>query len=370
MFTDVGKVNIKVIDTNWSKVDIDHDDTPLDCSPNGAYLCGEVNATYIPDHFTLTAANVFNSNGSTYTYLANDLNNMSAGISLTITAENFLNAPTVNFHTNAWEKPVDIRLVIPSALGLTSNPDDINETLNLGFINGARNINFNDNNTSENLIFNYDRNTSIPVNPFVVDGADINLTANSVYTPTVGNATTIVSPTVNPNQNVTFIYGRTYAPRQRFVDENGTALIYYEAYCSGTENGRACDKSLLPGLGLNARFNDDFRWFVNDAEDGTQSSIGDVTQKNATTLTINAATAGNPTSVPLEYDETKGYPYKTTMENNASTWLLYHRYTPNAPSNEFEVEFTNSNSSWAGQSESENTTKKKASNLTNRRSMW
>ena len=375
-FDDVGKVKITLVDQNWAQVDIDNGDTNLDCNNVagniGAYVCGDIDAIFIPDHFSLTAASVVNANATTFTYLSSDLN-MSAGISLTIKAENALNAKTTNFDFDTWEKPVDIDFTIPSETGLTSNPNDINETVKLNFIAGEKTITYSDTNTSANLVFNYNRNSSTPVNPFKVNGADITLTALSTYASSaVPPVTDPITGTVSPTQSATFIYGRTHAPRQRFASQDASALIYYEAYCNGIENGRACDKTLLPGLGIDARYNDDFRWFINDLEDGTQSSIGNVTQKTlgSSTISISSQTAGNPTSTLIIYDESKGYPYKTTMQNSAPTWLLYNKYTPNIPTNEFEVEFINPASSWAGQSESENTTKKKASSLTNRRSMW
>jgi hypothetical protein len=58
------------------------------------------------------------------------------------------------------------------------------------------------------------------------------------------------------------------------------------------------------------------------------------------------------------------------METNASGWLIYNKYDNTAKKNEFEVEFTNSSGSWAGQTETDSTTKKNAAERTNRRLMW
>ena len=58
------------------------------------------------------------------------------------------------------------------------------------------------------------------------------------------------------------------------------------------------------------------------------------------------------------------------MENNASGWLIYNKYNPNIPTNEFEVEFIQPNSAWAGMHETNSTTNKNATENTNRRLMW
>ena len=58
------------------------------------------------------------------------------------------------------------------------------------------------------------------------------------------------------------------------------------------------------------------------------------------------------------------------MENNASNWLIYNKYNPNATTNEFQVEFIKPGGDWAGVHETNSTTNKNASDNTNRRLMW
>lgn len=365
-FTDVGKVNIKVIDINWSNVDIDVDDTPSDCSPTGAYVCGDVNATFIPDHFSLNNAALFNTASGTFTYLSSDLN-MSAGMGLTLVAANSANTTTQNFDYASWENPVDVSFTVPPISGMTGNKSEISTTQHLGFISGNKVILNTDINTSANLIFNYNRNNTTPVNPFRVNGSALTLNATSTYTSAAGITTNVLG-TVSPNQNATFIYGRTHAPRQRFKGNRGTALIYYEAYCSGA----TCTKTLLPN-GLGSSTTDDPRWFVNSSHIVRAGNLGTVSQKNVSKITVGATTGTNIASVPLTYSTSasavNGYPYKATIENNASTWLIYDKYTSKT-TNEFEVEFINANSSWAGKKETANTTDNTATQRTNRRSMW
>jgi hypothetical protein len=371
-FDDVGRVNLLFQDINWSKVDIDNGDTLADCSATGAYICGDINVTFIPDHFALSGAQLLNYNGATYTYLSNDLN-VSAGMDLTITAENDNNDTTLNFTSASWENPVNITYTLPNVTdtSLTENISDANNSLPLNFISGVKTINSTDTNASINLIFNYNRNINNAVNPISIDGANININASSIYISGTGTLDTINGATAAA-QTATFIYGRTHAPRQRFKGNSGNALIYYEAYCSGTINANPCDKTLLPG-GVDSNSTDDPRWFINPVHIVSSGTVGSITQKSgAGDISTTTPTGTSTATVVLTYTNaaTKGYPFKATMENNASTWLIYDKYQVNPMTNEFEVEFINSNDTWAGVKETDKTTIKRATDITNRRSMW
>ena len=375
-FNDVGKVNIELQDTTWAQVDIDSGDNVAECNNTagadgkvGAYVCGDINATFIPDHFLLSAASLKNASASTFTYLSNDLN-MSAGFDVTITAENALNATTTNFDSTAWENPVNIAFTLPAQASMVENKSEISTSQNLIFATGVKTINYSDSNLTTNLVFNFNRTNNVAVNPFIINGSTVDINASSLYTSSSGATATVIGG-VNPDQNATFLYGRTHAPRHRFTGPSGTALIYYEIHCDGTINANACDKTLLPN-GINSKTSDDPRWFINPSHLVTTGVVGTVTQKGTSGLvTATTPTGTNIANVALTYGFTsKGYPYKATMENNASSWLIYNPYDANDDDNDFEVEFTNSASSWAGQKETDTVTNRNASDKTNRRSMW
>jgi len=76
------------------------------------------------------------------------------------------------------------------------------------------------------------------------------------------------------------------------------------------------------------------------------------------------------TKIKLKYDKSFGYPYKTTMENNASSWLIYNDYDSTATKNQFSVEFEGGDSYWSGVHETNSSTKDSDAIRTNRRSMW
>jgi len=369
-FDDVGLVNIQLQDINWSQVDIDNNDTATDCSQSGAYVCGNINATFIPDHFTLGSVQLFNASAAEFTYLANDLDSIYAGISLTLQAENANNQKTFNFDSAAWEQAVNVTFSLPTVTGLTAKTSDINSSTKLLFSQGAKTIQYSDTNNSKNLKFNYNRTVTTPINPFTVQGANISVSANATYTASDGTSTTVTGTNV-ATQDAVFVYARTHAQRQRFTQSSGTAIIYYETFCNDTDTvGTVCDKSLLPD-GVNAKITDDPRWFINSEHNSSFGHVGTVTQKGSLThITAAAPTGTNIATVQLTYDENKGYPYKATMENNASSWLIYNKYDATDTTNEFEVEFSNGNSQWTGQAENTNSTNRNASNTTNRRTMW
>ncbi|MDQ1264605.1 MAG: hypothetical protein QG559_1606, partial [Campylobacterota bacterium] len=63
------------------------------------------------------------------------------------------------------------------------------------------------------------------------------------------------------------------------------------------------------------------------------------------------------------------YPYRTTMQNGASPWLIYNESDAGATTNEFQVEF-DTIGGWSGEHETNTTTKTPAGATTNRRIMW
>jgi uncharacterized repeat protein (TIGR01451 family) len=217
--------------------------------------------------------------------------------------------------------------------------------------------------------FNVDKDVSTPLNPVTIKVIDANawLSWSSSASPAAFNGTTL-------NTSYNYIYGRTNAPRQRLTGDSGTAFIYYEAFCSGNDaNAVACNKALLPN-GTLSKSTDDPRWFINTHHAvTTDGTAGVVVQKGgAGVVTAGATTGANPDEVSLSYTQatTKGYPYKTTMQNTPSSWLIYNKYNAAATTNEFDVEFINANSNWGGIHETDTTTNTNATEKTNRRTMW
>ena len=372
-FDDVGKSAITVKDITWAAVD--SGDTLGDCSATGRFICGDIDATFIPDNFSLTNITVLDEDNSTFTYLSNDLA-MSAHIGTTVTARNAKGVTTRNFASDFWENQVNVNIAVTPQGSLVLNPSNITAT-SLGFADGEAVVEWNQTTTDSNLMFNFDRDVNDSKNPFILYASDITLSASSTYSDS-GDSVTITGTGTGAavaDENATFVYGRTYTPRYRFAGNGGTVFINYEAFCNTTDDdGRVCNPSFLPN-GSTSQQGDDYRWFINTSHTNLAGTAGTVSRKGGGTVTVTAttATATNPASSDLTYDETtKGYPYKTTMQNSASSWLIYNRFNPGASANEFDVEFEGGASEWSGLHESESSTSSEdaGATKTNRRSMW
>jgi len=385
-FDDVGRVTLRVEDRQWAKVDLNdsrgmHDpsvSTLNNC--NGAYVCGDMNLTILPHHFSFTNLKISNSNGNpgSFTYLSN-LNPsnpstfaIAARVSTTIEARNKDEGVTHNFKAGAnyYENNVSVLLNVVDDKHGSANETAIASSL-LGFVSGSKNIAWNESNTSQMLRFNFSRVNNITQNPFMVSGSELNITLNSVY-PSV-NIGSDNSGIATASGGATFVYGRTHATRQRYENNNGTAFIYYESYCYGVDaDNVSCNKSLLPS---SSQHTNDMRWYINSshnvAKDGNLTSTS-VTDKSLGVVTESSRDEATPSisKVTLHYDESYGYPYKTTMENAASSWLIYNRDNPTATRNEFSVEFNKAGTGWSGAHETNTTTADPGTIKTNRRSMW
>lgn len=303
-FDDVGKINISLQDQNWSAVDINNinDTTPHDCSANGAYVCGDKNVTFIPDRFEFTELNITNNNANpgTFTYLANEVNQMAGRINTKISALNQGGAVTQNFATSPlWENPVSIIPVVTTSSYLYP---DANETtivnLPLGFTAGVKTIPWNETNTSKYLRFNFQRdvNPATPPSPLDVVGSNLNITATSTYTDIEDGDTAIITGVRNGTALGTakFVYGRIIPRDVRVFGENTpfTANAWYEVYNTPT----------IGSAGLPVSRNDG-TWYTNTLHSDIVDGDGNVTV---------VVTGANPTNATAAngietYSFTNGY---------------------------------------------------------------
>jgi len=386
--SNVGIWNVQIKEQNGSEfANVDFDDTP----DNDRYITpADVNLTVIPSYFDVAIPTNINS-ATTFTYISNDLDNMAIEFDLNITAKNSDGVTTPNYSTGCYANNINIDLNY-SIITDAQNPASFSTTK---ILYKELTSNIEGNNTASDKILslpkgtdtlpaslftttskgkanvslriNFERQKNIALNPFKVNFSDINV-SDRTYTPVVTSNNT----THTIDKNATMLYGRTNAPRQRFVGNNGNELIYFESYCNTIDaHGTKCNKALLPA-GNNSNYNDDPRWFINPLHKIAQGSVGTILQKGSSShiTTTSTVTDTSPAVVTLHYDGSKGYPYKGTMEHNASSWLIYDKYDATKTKNSFEVEFVNSSSNWAGEANTDTTTKNSAVSNTNRRLMW
>lgn len=342
----------------------------------------------IPHHFGIDGNLKNGSNDRTFTYLSNfqlnDTNasrNVSASMDLNVSAETENNTTTSNYTSLCYAKGGNLKLtlanaIVPNPVGSLNNllwyhyTPDSNGSIPLDGITTAYQIpflstQFDSNITNGTAQFNYkinfDRNATKVVNPFIVVVSDLNVTD------------TDGASGAKAGGNATFLFGRTHASRQRYSTNTGPANIYYESFCFGA----LCNKALLPN-GINSTRTDDVRWYVIPTPfhtTPTDGSVGIVVEKIGTNAVGDIVDAtdnpgGNPSVTNLSYDGSKGYPYKTTMQNEASPWLIHNENNDaTATRNEFQVEFNNQGD-WTGENETSTTTKDSNTSITNRRIMW
>lgn len=325
------------------------------------------------------------------------MNNMSVNESMSfhlngpIIAAGYNNVATSNFVDNCYAKPVALTINKSAISGAVEylyefhNADipanDLNGTMNNPA--GTLTLGTNDFNQSNNgsvntlLNLNFNREVNASVNPerlfFSTYDSNCSVIADcSMNADLISNKLT--EGTKNLDLNVTHLYGRTHASRQRYQGNTGTANIYFESFCFGTVGGNTCDKILLPN-GPTSKRTDDVRWFWNEEHNTTNDgSVGIVVEKIGTNIAGDIVDAtdnpvGNPSVTDLSYDGSRGYPYKTTIQNEASPWLIYNESNPTATRNEFQVEF-DTIGGWTGEHETNTTTKTPAGATTNRRLMW
>lgn len=390
-YSDVGDISIHLEDRDWAFVDINNsnDFTPEDCSDHGAYICGDQNATVIPDHFRVIVD--LNNSSDGFTYLSNE-QNMTAHLTVDIYAENENNITTQNFTMPAYgytyyENNVTVTMNILADDHPTLGAPDVNWTETNGsvFDHGYRQLSSDDTNPDLALWFHYLRESNVSVNPFILYGNDVNISADSNYTGTAPEGLATITGSDTDDANITYVYGRTHMARTRAMCNGspcaGNVTFFYEFY--GDEDA---NKTLIGNLLETTspkRSLDSVNWYRNTkhntATDGnvtasTQNIPGDLA--HTSTDFIQAA---QTTSTGYGYDGTKGYPYKGTvtvpMSTTAGTqsWLIYDKYKPH-PATEIrgELEYygPGSWSSDTGAAESVNDASGKKNRNTNRRIRW
>lgn len=316
-YDDVGLVTIKLADTNWCSTDIG-DGTPDD----DRTIRGQATVTFIPFDFNVSNVTIQNDNGTGFTYLSNDLN-MSAEVGMTITARNKQGITTQNYADTLFEKTISITPTIKHGLLDANRTAPLNQDLN--FINGVATIAWADNASAK---FNFDRNASRPVNPFDVNGSDMNLTVLDIDN-VRGDA----------NQTATgfarFYYGRAHAPDYRFPNADGNATIYYEVYCKDCNATTRNTVGITGNESVNA-----INWYQNALHVNTAGVVAPTPQipGNFSNTTV---TNTNPISTQrLTLANGTNTPYVDRITLNSDSWLIAY------PTN-FTVEFYRSGE-WVG----------------------
>lgn len=376
IYNNVGEVELELKDGEWTHVDSDGnkgdciaDDnttTPVD-GKVGCLIRSTKTFTLIPARFQNNLA-VSNYSPNGFTYISPD-NNVSANINVTTTAQLDDNTTATNYTKNCFAKNITtkLNLVNNKTLGWSdtqsrikfygdSNTSSLVSQIGAGSEFGTSESIFEGGRANIVYKFNFDRNETIPDNPFQIFASDFNITS----TKDTDNVTSIDANI--SDSNTTFIYGRANAAKQRYKGNTGKANIYFEAFCFGA----SCDRTLLPD-GASSKNGSDARWFINTKhQNPSDGKANSVTQKGGSVVTPTTPTNTNPSTTDLTYTS-EDYPYKTTMQIDTSPHLQNGDSSTNL--NNFDVEFSNKGS-WSGKHDTNSSTQINQTEKTNRRIMW
>ncbi len=435
----VGEYRFNISDTSWTNVDsvyLSHHNashgfvlgndcisgssasntTPHGCiittnhpAGGGGFSYKDHDLTFHPYQFNIggVAVSVGEDNNAitptSFVYM-NDISvdadeNMSVHVRGPIVAEGADGLALSNFVTNCYAKSLDLNIsrsvvTLPVAYQYRLKTHDsdnslLNDSGAVDLNNSTAPIQIAPNSFSQALggtvrtflNLNFERDRNVTVNPEQVSLGNYDINCTNAAANCQFNADLMLkTPSARKDLNATVrhYYGRSFATKQRFPGQSGTALINYEVYCD-----TGCTMPLLQGT--TTSLGGDANWFINpshlnpDATAGFGGTGTGVAQKtgairvtafNITTGT-NSTTGHHQDSIDLTYDGSRGFPYATTMRHWVEPWLIYNKYDAAEVANEFDVEFMQGiDGSWAGKHETNSETNTTASQITNRRTLW
>ncbi len=345
-FSDIGEFNMSIHEINGSEfAKIDANDTNDSQRLITPY---KTTIKIIPHHFEIdtTLKNMQNKN---FTYISNILQSQNPSIAavldLNITAKGEQNGTMKNYTSSCYAKEHAVAFDYNTSLGtqlsnVLHNILFYEEATHISGISpiedGNFTIDFNNsiftpsdhNGTAKLRLFvNFDRNVSLPAKPF-----DLNVT-------TIGTKDSDdVNGSGKPDTLATYYYARLHAPVFKTKENNITTKLFFEVYDP--------DKADPAGI-EGAMSEDDIDWYRNTAHDSTVYGRIDQLLHNGHDLLTSGdsdleATLGPLNSgvrlLTLKYKKSR-YPYSAKIDLNASSWLIYNRYDPNATTNTLEVIF-------------------------------
>jgi len=319
-YSDVGRIQLSLVDNNWTMVDrIDGGCVVGSCSNSpgsiGCNVCGTAdnNLSFIPFDFGIGFSTPprleDNASVAGFTYFSHDLN-MSArltDLNVTVIARNAQGGMTQNYddrNSGGYEQNI--------VMTLDANFSNQNRIQNItsfdaNFTDGFALVQL------DALPFFFRKNDRTPQNPVRLWGNDVNLSI-------------AVSDTNNVNGrgfrqgmdgNATFFYGRINPiDAGCIVNQDCNVSVFYEVYCRG------CNRNTFGMAAWPESVNDVF-WFINPNHPAAQRVSG-----STTIYTLDIFSNGTQT---LNYLGLGVGRQRVTMDHNASLqapeFLYYHPYS-------------------------------------------
>lgn len=360
-YPEVGKVEFKLSDNDWTKIDSNKGDCIADDNSTIPDVNGKVGClirstktiTFIPASFDVNVTVANSGNG--FTYIADDAN-QSAFINVRYTALLGDDTPATNYTKSCFAKNLATNITFDqdiNALGHGPAKDrityygdgNITSSIDGNTSNGSANFTSSEQSFSSGVAditykFNFARDATIPDNPFAISSNMFNI--NTVDDDAVNGSADL---NATGSSDATFLYGRAHAAKHYFVGDSGSANIYFEAYCYDA----TCAKSLLPN-GNDSKRTSDVRWYINEAHqagDGAVQSL--IPLSTMPTASTPSSPSNGKSNSTITYDGSKSYPYTGELELNADAHLVDDN------SKSFQAEFSK-DGAWAGRGDSNSTT--------------
>lgn len=187
--------------------------------------------------------------------------------------------------------------------------------------------------------FNFDKNIKTTRNPFAVNSKIF--TFNNISDSDSVKGAAYIKPDLKNETNANFYYGRVHATEGKGPKKGFKHNVYFGIYCN------LCDKDKY-AIAKNAKsFPDQINWFINEKHDN--ANLGQVKSytpnSKYTQLSIISPITKGVEVINLSSSE----PGSDTIKMEASSWLLFNEIDNNAKTNDFIVNFTDSEA-WGGQS--------------------
>ncbi len=302
---------------------------------------------------------------------------MSVHLDVTISAKNAAGDITENFRQESthYENPVTVNLTVNNTTAGTAIIQDINTPIRLGFggddANGTHLIDWDDSNESHRLMFNYNKNIQNPINPFIVDGSEVDINVSSIYTGSSGSDTIIGGNIAD--QNATFYYSRVKSSKFFYDNVTGSSMrtpISIVIFC----NIYPTCSELSSDIQTSGKTNESHWWLSRDHD--TASKDGNITLSvgaGSGTVTpaianINNADNGVNNSVVVSNTSTTS-PSVVDIHLNTSSWLEYDPSGIANPIPFYRVRFIGT-SGWTGHGKTGHVVDSNASKKRNNRIGW
>jgi hypothetical protein len=367
----IGDYNISVTDNTWTSIDqeTEHGNDCILGSSENTPINGKVGCntqsfksfTFSPKDFQI-ALNIENFNNGDFTYISND-DSMASTLNFDVSARLDNNNIATAYDGNCYAKDINstITLLTTTPHGWGTNDSDApnriryfsdntttsfeqNSTATGSVIYSSNEGNFTNGSASLSVFFNFNKNKSLADMPFIIRKNDFNISIIDTNGTTGADFSRLV------DQNITFYYGRVYAP-----DYQGpspiNAQVYYEVYCNDCNR---VDFNITGNPSV-----DSPRWFINTHHDNiNQGNVNSFNSLGSTTLNKVQSGAGNINNgvetIILSEDSDR----VDRIQMTPDSWLVFNQFNPAAITNDFIIEFTNK-SGWAG----EGTVKKDGTNI-------